>query len=158
MAVLISDYKTDTLNKLPSFTEAGLKFDSVDGKAFIAGIMAPLFQKHEVENFLGLQLLHQHFTLQPGGRLVDFNGTSDLEQSGDQLQLHPLEFMLNSGITNLDQASQWSDPNSQKFVFSTQSFFQIFSTEVNEHGVKGLFGLTRYPGDGFSGRVEVRLA
>lgn len=112
MLVLISDYNTDTFNKLLSFKEAGLKFDSFDGGTFIADIMAPLFPKHRVENVLGLQLLHRHFTLQPGERLVDFNGTSvpikpegdpasnltttiwDLEQSGDQLQLHPLEFMF----------------------------------------------------------------
>jgi hypothetical protein len=73
MAVMISSYNTSTFNKLPSFEVAGPRFDEVDGKAIITNIMTPLFRKHQVEKVLGLQLLHQHFQLNPGERLVDFN-------------------------------------------------------------------------------------
>jgi hypothetical protein len=112
MAVVISPYNISTFNNLPGFEVAGPKFDAVDGKTIISDIMTPLFRKHNAEKVLGLQLLHQHFQLYPGERLVDFNGTSvpikpgddqvsnltttiwSLEHSGDRFQLQPLEFML----------------------------------------------------------------
>lgn len=175
MAVVITPYCTSTFNNLPGFEVAGPKFDAVDGKTIITDIMTPLFRKHSVEKVLGLQLLHQHFQLYSGERLVDFNGTSmpiipeggqvsnltttiwGLEHSGDRFQLQPLEFMLNSGNTNLDEASPWNDVNFQKFVASNQSFFLEYSAIVKKLGVEGLFGFARYPGDGFSGRVEVGI-
>jgi hypothetical protein len=76
MAVVITHYCTSTFNNLPGFEVAGPKFDAVDGKTIITDIMTPLFRKHSVEKVLGLQLLHQHFQLNSGERLVDFNGTS----------------------------------------------------------------------------------
>jgi len=76
MAVVISPYNISTFNNLPGFEVAGPKFDAVDGKTIISDIMTPLFRKHNAEKVLGLQLLHQHFQLYPGERLVDFNGTS----------------------------------------------------------------------------------
>jgi hypothetical protein len=56
---------------------------------------------------------------------------------------------------NLDKASPWNDVNFQKFADSNQSFFLEYATTVNKYGFEGLFGFTRYPGDGFPGRVEV---
>jgi len=66
MAVAILSYQTSTFNDLPGFEIAGPNFDTVDGKTIITKIMTPLFRKHNVENVIGLQLLHQHFQLNPG--------------------------------------------------------------------------------------------
>jgi hypothetical protein len=63
--------------------------------------------------------------------------------------------MLNSGNTDLDEASPWRDANFQKFVASNQPFFLQYSALVKKLGVGGLFGFARHPGDGFPGRVEV---
>jgi hypothetical protein len=76
MAVVITPYCTSTFNNLPGFEVAGPKFDAVDGKTIITDIIIPLFRKHSIEKVLGLQLLHQHFQLNSGECLMDFNGTS----------------------------------------------------------------------------------
>jgi hypothetical protein len=174
MAVATASYHTDIFNSLPGFEVAGPKFDAINGKSIIT-IMTHLFRKHKVENIVGLQLLHQHFKLQPGERLVEFNGASapvaleeaqlsnitpsiwDISRNNHGAELYPLEFVLNSGNDNLDNASPWSTANFEKFVASNQSFFLEYHDLAKKHGVEGMFGFVRYPGDGFPGRVEINV-
>lgn len=172
MAVLVSSYKTDVFNQLLPFEDAGPAFDRVKGMSIVKSQMKDLFRKHRVENFIGLQLLHQHFQLYPDQKLVDINGTSSpmvppqpdsvtpvvwgirIEISND-IYLEPLEFTLNSGDAELDQASPLSQERLESFLVEKCDFFKEFATTVKFLGIEGLFGFTRHPGTGYPGRIEI---
>ncbi|KAH8878716.1 hypothetical protein GQ53DRAFT_81783, partial [Thozetella sp. PMI_491] len=69
-------YEPEAFNRLPLLTDAVKRFDALDGDAFVATAVRELFVRHEVDRTFGLALLHRHFELQPGERLVDYGGTS----------------------------------------------------------------------------------
>jgi len=172
MAVLVSSYKTDVFNQLPLFEDAGPAFDRVQGASIVKSQMKDLFRKHSVENFIGLQLLHQHFQLHSDQKLVDINGTSSpmvppqpdcvtpvvwgvrMDKNND-IYLEPLEFTLNSGDAELDQASPLSQDKLESFLVEKRNFFSEFATTVKLLGIEGLFGFTRHPGIGYPGRIEI---
>ena len=175
MAVVLANYDHGSFNSLPPFEVASPSFDNVHGLDIVANIMTPLFRKHGVERTLGLQLLHQHFELQPKERLVDFNGTSipivpgidqllnftpsvwGIECANNKIKLSPLEFALNSGDITLDTSSPWSKSNFDNFIASKEEFFIEYTQLVKDLGIEGIFGFARYPSDGYPGRVEITV-
>lgn len=175
MAVVLANYDHRSFNSLPPFEVAGPSFDKANGSDIIANIMTPLFRKHKVERTLGLQLMHNHFKLEPNERLLDFNGTSipiipgldqlsiftasvwGIECTNNKIELFPLEFALNSGDSTLDTTSPWSKSNFDEFITSKRQFFIEYTQLVKELGIEGVFGFARYPGDGYPGRVEITV-
>ena len=114
--------------------------------------MKDLFRLHNVENDLGLVLLHKHSMLHDGERLTDVRGTSNpltfkigqpsiWKISPDLKQLIPVEFSMENG--DID----WQKPSMQRFLAA-------FACLLAEYDAEYIFGLCRYPGDGYPGRTE----
>jgi hypothetical protein len=175
MAIVITPYETKDFNNLWDFDKAGPAFDDAEGATIVYEEMKQLFRMHDVQHVFGLQLLHQHFPLKDGERLVEFNGTStpvinvdqqlhaiapsilSVQKAGARIELHPVEFKIKSGNAVKDESSLFCDKAFQNFVASKAPFFQEFHEVAKKFGLTEILGLARYPGAGFPGRVEMSV-
>jgi hypothetical protein len=114
-----------------------------------------------MDRTFGLILLHRHFDLDANERLVDYGGTSvpwRLSKTSGNIRascwllsvdgaIRPYEFCYASSrdeVTEPDLANM-----------DQQAFFSAFKKLLGKYNAEDLWGLCRYPGDDFPGRVEV---
>jgi len=157
----LESYDPETYQRLPSISDAVVKFDSIDGDSLISTTVQALFLSHKMDRTFGLILLHRHFDLDENERLVEYGGTSvpwRLSKSSGNIRpsnwlltadgaIRPYEFYYASVR---DEATEPDLANTAQ-----QAFFNAFKDLLRKYNTEGLWGLCRYPGDDFPGRVEV---
>ncbi|KAF2179622.1 hypothetical protein K469DRAFT_798258 [Zopfia rhizophila CBS 207.26] len=146
---------SDHFQSLPPLEEAHSRFISQSGDDLVANVFRPFFLEHGVERRFGLLMLHRHFKLQLGEKLVHYGPCATPWKEIDSMpeatpivwgvfrgRPHALEYKYSKGVT-----SDLS-PNDLHFM---DGFHQL---QV-EQGVDGMFGLCKYPGDDFEGSCEI---
>jgi hypothetical protein len=110
---------------------------------------------------LGIGLLHHHFPLEDNEYLTEVRGTSTTwkSQAGTRLSvwsfdakeksLKPLEFAMDDDHGSVAYPD-WESVQMQKFLMELSDLILFL-------GVNGIYGLVRYPGDDFPGRVEMTM-
>lgn len=161
MTVQVLPYSVDSFNATPLLHDALLKHQEAGGNDWIHDTFGDLFRKHRVDKLLGIGLMHHHFPLACGEYLTDVRGTSTAWKScmgtrasvwwlkGAGKELAPLEFSMEDDDDAVAYPD-WSSPASQNFLTE-------LSQLIVASGVDGLYGLVRYPGDDFPGRVEMTV-
>ncbi|KAH0593436.1 hypothetical protein MHUMG1_08893 [Metarhizium humberi] len=152
-----SAYDPSAYNRLPLLADAGRVFDLKHGDSLLEDFRM-LFQQHKTDRTFGLVLNHRHFDMGPTERLVEYQGTlvpwenmiagtkpsSWLISENDDCL--PYEFYYSPKENEEDDS-----PNKPEYGEFVKSFNQI----LRQNDALGLFGLCRYPGDDFQGRVEI---
>lgn len=156
----LGSYDPLAFNSLPSITDAGSKLDTINGTTLVPTVFRDLFLRHKMDRTFGLMLLHRHFDLDKGGRLVEYGGTSvprRLSKLSDSI--HGSCWLLSDNSVRPYEYSYTSireeatEPNLDNSTH--QTFFHEFKDLLRKYNVEDVFGLCRYPGDDFAGRVEV---
>lgn len=75
MAIQILPYAVDFYNSLPELYAANHQLQSIDASVLFTEI-GRTFLNHQVENMLGLALLHNHFLLEPYEMLVNVDSVA----------------------------------------------------------------------------------
>ncbi|KAL2071340.1 hypothetical protein VTL71DRAFT_12575 [Oculimacula yallundae] len=157
----LESYDPETYQRLPSISDAVANFDRIDGDSLIATTVRELFLSHKMDRTFGLILLHRHFDLDETERLVDYGGTAvpwRLSKASGNIRpstwlltadggIRPYEFYYTSVR---DEATEPDLANADQLAF-----FDALKTLLRKYNAEGLWGLCRYPGDDFPGRVEV---
>ncbi|KAJ4318010.1 hypothetical protein N0V84_007064 [Fusarium piperis] len=128
---LVEHYGPVAFNSTPELLPQALRnHANAGGNDWVNETFGPLFRKHGVDNLLGLALLHHHFTLEEGELLTDVR---EFSMDGDESTVnHP----------------NWAE---------LRQFLEELSTVFVDRGVGKTYGLVRYPGDDFPGRVEMTV-
>jgi hypothetical protein len=152
-------YNPSVYNNLPLLAQAGQLFEAKQGNDVVKRLGA-VFQKHGTERVFGLVLNHRHFDMSQSERLVEYHGTSvPWTEMLDKIRpstwyisgrnvCSPYEFdyCADGIMSEVDSAP--SDPRYHPFIESLNKI-------LHETDLVGAFGLCRYPGDDYPGRVEV---
>jgi hypothetical protein len=146
MATLVlQPYSSSAFNTLPSLHDADAKFKERNVAAIMNSVLAGIFTKHNVDDFLGVQLLHRHFSLDNDERLVDVGGASvpwsnDGSEALDSRILpvswafegdtyHPYEFRF------VPPAQELCEPD------VPEPFFFEFNEALKAHNLQGVLGI-----------------
>jgi hypothetical protein len=158
----LDKYDSNAFAALPALPSAASRFKALGAEALVASEFRSLFLEHEMDRTYGLILLHRHFDLKSSERLVEYRGTS-VPWQHDELDgkvvpstwlicqdgaIRPYEFAYAPQLEVAD-----SDPNPKSP--GKVRFLQSFQHLLQKHNAAGLFGLCRYPGDDFEGRIEI---
>lgn len=156
-------YDPSVYDGVPTLNDAGRKFDLKNGEYLVNNKFRELFLQHNVDRVFGLSLLHRHFDLSSNELLVEYGGTSvPWEETLGKTSpyIRPSNWALaEDGIFRpfefyycMQDADNDADvPADPKFL----SFIQSFENLLHEEGATDLFGLCKYPGDDFKGRIEI---
>ncbi|KAF5609615.1 phosphotransferase enzyme family domain protein [Fusarium subglutinans] len=152
-------YDGDSYNKLPSIGEAAAAFTAINGNTLLDTAFRDLFVHHGMDRTFGLILLHRHFELGANERLVEYKGTS-VPWLNNELatNIRPHNWYLSSGKVfpyefyhSLSEDGPTLDLNNP----DQQAFLDQFAKLLSRENAENLFGLCRYPGDDFEGRIEI---
>jgi hypothetical protein len=161
MDITLSSYDAMAYNSTPLLNGALQKHNHAGGDEWIHTAFGNLFREHGVENILGLTLLHHHFPLEENEYLTEVHGTSTAWNSRtgskpscwalnhDDRTILPLEFALDDDGHSVPYPD-WESS-------SLQLFLKDLMFAIEGYGVAGIYGLGRYPGDGYPGRVEMTV-
>ena len=144
-ALVLQPYSSSAFNTLPSLRDADAEFKGRNAGAIMNSNIASIFAKHNVNDFLGIQLLHRHFSLNSDERLVDVGGASVPWSNGGSEA-------LDSCILPVSWAFEGNTyhPYEFKFVPPTQELHkpvlpEPFVIELNEtlkaHNLQGVLGI-----------------
>lgn len=151
-----SAYDPSAYNRLPLLPDAGKMFDVKHGDGLLEEFRL-LFQQYKTDRTFGLVLNHRHFDISPNERLVEYQGTLVPWQNmvantkpsswfvSEDDECLPYEFYYSPRDDKDDS------PNQPEYSDFVKSFNQL----LRQKDAFGLFGLCRYPGDDFEGRVEI---
>lgn len=121
-----------------------------------------LFQQHGVERMLGMSLLHRHFDMDSSEMLVEYRGTSVPWERGHNMaqKVRPSNWTVTADAACQPFEFEYSldDDDCEMELLAdpkVATFVNEFADLLYKEGLVGLFGLCRYPGDDFKGRVEV---
>lgn len=154
-------YDPNTYQSLPAISDAVARLDTINGENLVATSIRQLFLDHKMDRTYGLILLHRHFDLDESERLVEYGGTSvpwRLSKISKNIRasnwlvstdgtVRPYEFCY---FPIGDEAMEPDLSNANQVTFLV-----AFTDLLSKHNAEGLWGLCRYPGDDFTGRVEV---
>jgi hypothetical protein len=103
MADILQPYSVADFNKIPDLHGASQAFLDRDGEKFVRDVFGPLVIKHELQNNLGIGILHRHFALKEEEKLVEYKSTSvpfdRLASDGSFFggKILPMAWQLNDG-------------------------------------------------------------
>jgi hypothetical protein len=156
---LVEQYSSAFFNSTPELPDALRKHQIAGGNNWVHDTFGPIFRKHGVDKLLGIGLLHHHFSLEDDEFLTDVRGTSTpwKSQTGTRpsvwafqnMRLTPLEFAMDDDDSSVAYP-RWDCSDMKDFLMDLSTLFE-------NHGVAGTYGLVRYPGDDFPGRVEMTV-
>lgn len=153
-------YDPNSFNNLPLIRQAAARFTDINGEHVVSTTFRDLFVRHKMDRTFGLALLHRHFELDVDERLVEYRGTSvpwAVNQLAAHIKpsswlisamgtVHPYEFY--HSLSDEGPTLDLGNPHQQAFLAE-------FAEVLSQHNAQGLFGLCRYPGDDFKGRIEI---
>ena len=168
MAEVLQPYSVQIFNSIPDIHDARDAFTAKDGRAFVDTVFIPLVLKYGLEEKVGLGLLHRHFALGNGEKLVELNNIStawDVEDDETSSpvggQILPTAFLIQDGrfmpyefcFTPINRQPTFksvdlTDPN-------IQSFLEEFVRAVKDAGLDGYVSLRVSPEGNFDKTLEV---
>lgn len=152
-------YQSSVYHALPSLHEANKTLRQQEGPRIIEGPLQALIRKYALGNTFAVSLVHRHFELKAGEKLVEFNSISTPWNVDNKIlggiveptswvsegeEIRPYEFSFKprttepEGILNVHKA-----------------FVEAFFGLLIEYGLQGIVGLMRLPAAGFTGGLEV---
>lgn len=119
-----------------------------------------LFVRHSMDRRSGLTLLHRHFSLDADERLVEYRGTSTPWKLNKlAASIRPSSWLLSADGKlrpyEFYHSLTEDSPSLDLECSSQRTFLAEFAQLLSKNNAEGLFGLCRYPGDEFEGRIEV---
>ncbi|KAJ6788759.1 hypothetical protein PWT90_03310 [Aphanocladium album] len=146
------EYSPMGYNTMPDVSSAFAAFDSCKGEVLACHLMKDLFRRHNVQDRLGLALLHRHCVLNNGERMTEMRGSKSPapQKVGEPCiwkvnvadgRMMPVEFALEA------KPMEWHDLRLRVFV-------KEFLALLLEYEAHKTFGLCLYPGDGHPGHIE----
>ena len=156
-------YSVHLFNQLPGIEESHTTFESKNGLDFINSVIKPMIAKYSLEEVLGVTLLHNHFDLREGERMVEVNNISvpwgpsaDDELMGGSIRpaawlidedgkLMPYEFSFSAVEPKIA-----TDLNSN----NVKSFAKDFVEAVKAEKLEKVVGIRVFPYPGFQGGLE----
>ena len=76
MVLQVLPYSVEHYNSLPELGDAKQEFDAANVFNILYTEIGSIFIKHQVQDILGITLLHNHFPLDPNEMLVTFNSVA----------------------------------------------------------------------------------
>ena len=168
---LTTPYSHDSFHQIQDIEDIKEQLNQKHGDAFVNTTLAPIFKKHDVEEVLGVGLVHRHFSISPNEKLVEFNNITS-PWSGIKLGSNHSAKIPNSAnglVTEtswaLDANDKWMpfefsfDPHGTTTIVNLedakyQAFLQEYTTALQENGFDKVLGLTAWPGAGYTGGLE----
>ncbi|CEJ81040.1 hypothetical protein VHEMI01192 [[Torrubiella] hemipterigena] len=155
MAEVLAPYSHEHFQSLPTVKDAHDSFILLDGQNHVEWFK-DFFVKYGMERRFGLAMMHRHFDLAPGERLVEYLGTST-PWSGSSVGMNePQPSMWAFDEDGLLRPTEYHysaiivDGFDQKEL----EFLAKLKPELDMRGLANLFGVARYPGDNFRGSCE----
>lgn len=155
MAAAVAAYSHDHFNSLTTINEAHNHFANISGQDHVE-LFKTFFVQAGMDRRFGLAMLHRHFSMEPGEKLVEYKGTStpwdgrlsEMKEPQPAMwsfdkkgQLRPTEF-------------HYSETEDGNFTSEDLKFIAQFKIEIDRRKLTNVFGLARYPGDNFDGSCE----
>ncbi|KAA8896200.1 hypothetical protein FN846DRAFT_965870 [Sphaerosporella brunnea] len=156
------DYTWDIFNRLPLFEDAQQALSKDLIQTSEVSMLRDLFRRHNLHTRLGLIMLHRHFSVYSGEKVVEYNGVATPWDVGDATEvfggrlvprcwaffdgkLCPTEFKF-------EPPRRGAAPNVTEFP---SEFVDEFFNFISKRGLDGLLGLTVFDSvGGFSGPRE----
>ena len=164
MTSVIAPYSVDAFNDIPCLGDSSEAFNKKGGDDFLRDVLKPLLLKYDVENRLGVQLLHRHFQLEEEKEmLVDYTNcaTGWLVEDGESYfggDINPTSWMVNKNGTFMPYEFSYSLPGKNERINlndpDVRPFLSEFAKIVTEAGFERVLALRTAP-PGFEGGLEV---
>jgi hypothetical protein len=144
-AIVLQPYSSSVFNTLPSLHDADAEFKERNSAAIVNSFLGGIFTKYNVNDLLGVQLLHRHFRLDNDERLVDVGGAS-VPWSNDGSEV------LDSRILPVSWAFEGDAYHPYEFRFVpptqelhepvvTEPFLFEFNEALKAHNLQGILGI-----------------
>lgn len=102
-SITTADYSTAAFNALPEFFESKARFDQ---KKNVLNRLGEIIRRHGVEKYVGAALIHKHFPLNLGERIVEkvesHGSLLIAEKNLDETELTPYLWHLSQAGTGVD--------------------------------------------------------
>jgi len=159
VGLLLQPYSASAFNTLPSLHDADAQFNESNAATVVNSILANIFTKHLVDGLLGVQLLHRHFQLSEGERLVDVGGASvpwiDLGSEGLSSRILPVSWAF-EGDSYHPYEFQFVPPTEELQVPDIpEPFFVEFNDVLKAHNLQGVLGVRSLKKRGGKPEMEI---
>ncbi|PPQ83200.1 hypothetical protein CVT25_004259 [Psilocybe cyanescens] len=143
-------YSTALFNSLPSLQTAEEQFSSKDAKQHLEGPIRKIFLDFDVQTKYGLALLHNHFPLKEGQRLVDYHSTATAWEVDDDVsvvsrkyngQVVPRAYMFENDDIIPYEFTFVSGSVEEDPVSGDEPFFNALNQTLTSLGLEKLFGV-----------------
>lgn len=156
-AIVLQPYSSSAFNTLPSLHGASAEFKERNTAELMNSVLADVFIKHHINDILGVQLLHRHFSLSNDERLVDVgkasvpwsnHGSNALDLriipvswafEGDSYR--PYEFKFIPPTQAKGSQAELQEPAMQ------EAFLVEFNEALKTHNLQGVLGIRSLKGD-----------
>lgn len=166
-------FDTEKFNAIASLHDVTSSFQERGGKEMVDESFRSLFKTYGLESKLGVGLLHRHFDLETGEKLVEFNNIAVpwkhheadeyiggklvpnawLVTQGDSgaSRLMPYEYFFTAN-NGLDQQQGIQLDNAENI---SPQFLEVFAQRVLENGLEDTIALRAFPYKGYTGGLEI---
>ena len=148
MAAII-DYASSRFNSVPDIHAAVPNFTKLQASTIISDVLGPLIAAAGMEHIIALTLVHSHFPVPNGGKLVNYGpvatpwSAANLQSCGDNI--HPLKWQFvegGSGITPYEFTySEQQPPVEAQLTPEVKEFLLILGGVLVEYGLANLIGV-----------------
>ncbi|KAI0528351.1 hypothetical protein GGR58DRAFT_519114 [Xylaria digitata] len=158
MAVAVAEYSHTHFQGLPTLEAARSKFETKNGPKLIE-VTKDFFVREGMDRTFGLALMHRHFDIGEGEKLVEYEGTSAVWPSvvNGMEDPHPHIWSFSQSGNLTPTEFRYSNGQSTKMGEKELAFFTKFKGLLDQYEVTDLFGLAQYPGDDFNGTCEITV-
>lgn len=155
MAGAVATYSHDHFHSLPTIKDAHDRFININGQDHIEWFKN-FFVEEGMDRTFGLAMIHRHFDLERDEKLVEYRGTSTPWSGGFSEMKEPQPAMWAFDEEGLLRPIEfrYSETQDGNFTDENLKFIAKFRAELALRGLDNVFGLSRYPGDSFTGSCE----
>ncbi|KAK5988187.1 hypothetical protein PT974_12327 [Cladobotryum mycophilum] len=159
MAVAVGEYSVSHFQSLPSLEAVRANFSNLDGDELVKNVFKDFFVEHGMDRKFGLTMIHRHFDLAPGEKLVDYDGTSVPWQGPDRGLSAPQPCIWAFSANGELKPTEFRYSEAGNFTMGEDEllFIQKFKALLESYGATEVFGLCLYPGDDFNGLCEITV-
>lgn len=145
---------------LPTLERARARFKEINGEELVKDVFRQLFLKHGMDRKFGLVILHRHFDLGVGEKLVEYNGTSSPWPTAPTNGVEePRPSVWSKALDGQFRPTEFRYSCDDRAGMSEEelSFMEEFDKLLQDIRASDVFGLCDYPGDGFRGSCEITV-
>ncbi|KAK5950226.1 hypothetical protein OHC33_008694 [Knufia fluminis] len=150
MSIQIVPYSVEEFNKIPSLGVSDKEFHARRGEEFVLSTLRLILLEHKMHDTFGVQLLHNHFELKKGEKLVDLNNqaTGWTLDDGDKLmggEVVPTSWRIIKGQGLMPYEFEFKTLGGEKGIDLTdkkyQPFLKDFVSAIEAGDFDGCVGL-----------------